>query len=90
MREPYETILGQYRDHCLMARFLDGDEPAFAELASSEVWYQISSSELLMWHVALAFHNGDGTARMADIHRLDYENRVRVADAILIAAGMVR
>lgn len=90
MREPYETLLGQYRDHCLMGRFLEDYDPDFAAMAASDVPLQISTSELLMWHVALAFWNGDRTARIADLHRLDYDNRVRVADALMIAAGMLR
>jgi len=90
MREPYETLLGKYRDHPLMGRFLDGYEPDFVGIAASEVPLMISSSELVMWNIALAFHNGDRTARFADLLALDYDNRIRVADAITIAAGMLR
>jgi len=89
MREPFETLLGQYRDHPLMGRFLDGYDPDFVGMAASEVPLMISSSELVMWNIALAFHNGDRAARFADLHGLDYDNRVRVADAVNIAAGMV-
>lgn len=90
MREPYETLLGQYRDHCLMGRFLEGYDPDFAGMAASDAWRMISHSELTMWHIALAFWNGDRTARIADLQGLDYDNRVRVADALNIVAGMVR
>lgn len=82
MREPYETLLGQYRDHELLDVFLEGDFPDFARLAASDIPFMLSGGELLMVHVALAFHNGDRTARIADIGKLDYDNRVRVMDAI--------
>ena len=90
MREPYETLLGQYRDHPLLGPYLEGYDPDFAALAASDVPLMISSGELLMLHVALAFHNGDRTARIADIGKLDYENRERVADAIYMHMQAVR
>lgn len=82
MRGVFEILLGQYRDHVLLGNYLTADEPDFAALAASDVPMMVSSSELLMLHVALAFHNGDRTARIADIHALDHDNRVRVMDAI--------
>lgn len=90
MREPYETLLGQYRDHPLLGRFLDGYDPDFAALAASEVPLMVSKGELLMLHVALAFYNGDRTARVADLAILDDENRQRVVDALYIAMGAYR
>lgn len=90
MREPYETLLGQYRNHELLGRFLDGYEPDFAALAASEVPMMISAGELLMLHVALAFYNGDRTAKVADLARLDEENLTRITDALHIAMGMFR
>lgn len=90
MREPYETLLGQYRDHPLIGNYLQGYDPDFAGLAASDVPLMISAGELLMLHVALAFWNGDRTARVADLARLDDENRQRVIDAIYIAMRAFR
>lgn len=90
MREPYETLLGQFRDHVLLGNYLQGYDPDFAGLAASEVPLMISSGELLMLHVALAFYNGDRTARIADLAKLDPENLERVTDALYISMGMFR
>lgn len=90
MREPYETLLGQYRDHPLLGSYLQGYDPDFAALAASEVPLMISSGELLMLHVALAFYNGDRTARIADLAKLDADNRERIVDAIRISMDMFR
>lgn len=87
MREPYETILGPYRGHILMGRFLEYDEPDFSGLASSDVAQQISTSETLMWNIALAYRNGDKEATLAEVfHSLDAWHRVRIAQAILWTA----
>lgn len=84
MREPYEIILGPYRGHPLMGRFLEGSDPDFAGLANSDVAQQISTSETLMWNIALAYRNGDQAARLADVfHGLDAPHKVRVAQALL-------
>lgn len=90
MREPYETLLGQYRDHPLLGDYLRGYDPDFAGLAGSDTVLMISSGELLMLHVALAFYNGDRTARVADLAKLDDDNRERVTDALRISMGMFR
>lgn len=91
MREPYRTIVGHHRDHVLLGPYLEEDEPDFTGLAASDVPFRVSSSELLMLRVALAFHNGDKTATLAEIlNRFDYDNLIRVSDAIRIWAGMHR
>ena len=90
MREPYETLLGQYRDHWLLARYLEGYEPNWSGLAGEDRLTDLSRGELLMVHVAWAFYNGDPTARVADLATLDDENRERVIDAVRIAMQMYR
>lgn len=90
MREPYETLLGQYRDHPLLGRFMEDYDPDFVGLAASEVPLMISAGELLMLHVGLAFYNGDRTAKIADLAKLDEANRERVIDALRIAMQMFR
>lgn len=90
MREPYETLLGQYRDHWLLWSFLEDDAPNFAGIAAADCLGALSTGEMIMLNVALAFWNGDRTARIADLAHLDDENRQRVAEAIYIAAGIRR
>jgi hypothetical protein len=90
MREPYETLLGQYRDHWLLWRHLQGYEPDFTGLAGEERLADCSRGEQLMVNVAWAFYNGDPTARVADLAILDDENRHRVLDAIRFAMEAYR
>ena len=90
MREPYETLLGQYRDHWLLGNYLQGYEPDWAGLAANDRLLCLSAGELLMCHVALAFYNGDRTARIADLATLDDENRQRVTDALYLAMATFR
>lgn len=90
MREPYETLLGQYADHWLLWKHLQGYEPDFAAIANDELLGNLSSGELLMLHVALAFWNGDRTARIADLYALDHENRERIVEAIRLTMEAVR
>lgn len=88
MREPYETLLGGYRDHWLLWPFLDGDVPDFAGIMGAEPFGQLSTGELIMCHIALAIWNGDRTARIADLAYLDEEHRRRVLDALYLTCGV--
>lgn len=90
MREPYETLLGQYRDHWLLWRYLQEYKPDFTGLAGEERLTDLSRGEQLMINVAWAFYNGDPTARVADLAILDDENRQRVIDAIRLAMEAYR
>jgi hypothetical protein len=92
MREPYETLLGQYRDHRLLWEYLQGYEPDWPALAGNErrLEQQLSRGERLMVHIAWAFYNGDPTARVADLAILDDDNRQRVMDAIHLAMEAFR
>lgn len=82
MREPYETLLGEYRDHSFLGRFLQGDRPDFVGLAAADPLGRLSSGELIVCQIALAIWNGDRTARIADLGALDTETRSRVVDAL--------
>lgn len=82
MREPYETLLGPYRDHWLLWPFLEGDLPDFAGIAGAEPLGQLSSGELIILNIALAIWNGDRAARIADLAGLDAAHRHRVIRAL--------
>lgn len=82
MREPYESLLGQYRSHWHLWPFLEGEDPDFVGIAASDPLGKLSSGELIMCQIALAFWNGDRAARIADLANLDRSNRRRVCDAL--------
>jgi hypothetical protein len=88
MREPYETLLGHYRNHVLLWPFLDGDVPDFVGIAAADPLGWLSTGELLVLHVALAFWNGDRTAKVADLAVLDDENLHRVVRALEYTCGV--
>lgn len=82
MREPYNTLLGQYWNHWLLWKFLEDDVPDFAGIAACDLLGALSGGEIVMLHIAWAIYNGDRTARIADIAKLDTENRQRVLWAL--------
>lgn len=82
MREPYETLLGQFKDHWFLGQFLWLDIPDFAAIAAADPLGRLSTGELILCQVALAFWNGDRAARIADLATLDTDNRLRVARAL--------
>lgn len=84
MREPYETLLGPYRDHWLLSRHLRGRVPDWAGLASEDLLGRLSSGEVVMLHIGLAIWNGDRTARIADLALLDFEHRRRALAALTL------
>jgi len=83
VREPYETLLGQYRDHWALWPFLEGDIPDWGGMARGDVLQYLSSGETVMIGVALAFWNGNRDVTVADLLRvLDEKNRRRVVLAL--------
>lgn len=88
MREPYETLLGEYRDHSFLWRFLEGETPDFVGLAAADPLGRLSSGELIVCQIALAIWNGDRTARIADLGALDTDTRARVLDALHLTCGV--
>ncbi len=84
MTEPYETLLGQYRDHWFMHAFLTGDVPDFWPIIQHHSFDALSTGEQVMVMVAFALWNGDGSARIADLQKIDAVNRRRVIDALAL------
>lgn len=83
MREPYETLLGQYREHWFLWKYLQEHEPDFVGIAAADTLGALSSGEFTMCQVALAFWNHDRTARFVEVLLLlDAENRYRVSRAL--------
>jgi len=48
MKEPWETLLGQYRDHWMLADHLARDVPNPREIQDDERWWSLSSGEQAM------------------------------------------
>lgn len=83
MREPYETLLGHYRDDPILCGYLRGDEPdwyGLAALSERPQWHALGSGQHALIDFAAALKNVryrcDGTTQM----------RVMVAMQ-LVAAG---
>lgn len=86
MRDPFEIILGPYKDHEILGRHLQGEEPNWSGLATDEKVDWLSSGEKIMLRVAAAFAGRDYTVLMADLGDVDATCRMRVAHAIIWTA----
>lgn len=87
MRQPYATIFAGWDDHPIVGRYFKGDEPDWHRLfvdgdSLAPDLDMLSSGEITLLWIGLAFWNGNPTARVADIAKLDRPNRMRVAAAI--------
>lgn len=82
MREPYATLMDPYRDHWLLAPYLQDDVPDFAGIAAATEICRLSSGELLICQIGLAIWSGDRTAAIADLGDLDTNTRLRVLRAL--------
>lgn len=87
MRDPYETLLGTLKSHWWLADYLHGDLPDWGGIARDERMASLSSGEAVLIDIALALCNGDPSARIADIAKLDAVNRCRVVNALYLAYG---
>lgn len=81
MIEPYETLLGQYKDHPVVGIHLQDKEPDWSSIWTNSM-PSLSSGEKIMFEVALALYNGNGVARIADIFMVDYENQLKIIAAM--------
>lgn len=87
MRQPYETLLGHLKGHPFLGQYLKGDVPDWGALFASDQELSpeldlLSSGEVTLLWIALAFWNGNPTSRVADLARLDRPNRMRVGSAL--------
>jgi len=89
MRQPYETIFAHFRDHPVLGHYFEGDVPDWhglfkdAETLSPELDLLSSGEVTLLW-VGLAIWNGNRTATVADLGKLDRTNRLRVLSALAL------
>jgi hypothetical protein len=80
VREPWETLLGQYRDHWFLAPFLDGDTPLLRAIQNDDRWWTLSSGEQAMVAAAAAI------VRLNECWlAVDDDDRARIDTALRIA-----
>jgi len=89
MRQPYETIFAPFRNHPILKPYFQGEVPDWqrlfsdAETLSPELDLLSSGEVTLLW-VGLAIWNGNRTATVADLGKLDRSNRLRVLSALAL------
>jgi hypothetical protein len=83
VRQPYATLFAGWEDHWALGRYLQGDVPNWDGIMASSKLDALSSGEITLLWIGLAFWNGDRTATVADLVKvLDRPNRMRVAAAL--------
>lgn len=80
MKEPWETLLGQYRTNWWLHEYLDGDTPRIQAIKDDERWWSLSSGEQAMLLVAEAML----TINQAWL-AVDGANRMRIDLALRLA-----
>lgn len=82
MKEPYEVLLGNYKDHPMIGIYLDGDVPAFSYLFT--IIDMLSTEERIMVKVAFALHQEENSASVHDLLELSDLMFDRVVEALRI------
>jgi hypothetical protein len=77
MKEPWETLLGQFRHHWMLGEFLDEDGPRIRAILEDERFWSLSSGEQAMVYAAEALLRLGECWLAVDAH-----NRVRIDLAI--------
>lgn len=83
MQEPYELLLGTYKDHPMMGTFLTGDVPAFEYLYT--LIDMLSTEERIMVRVAYALHEEQRGATVRELLDLSDLMFDRVVEALRIS-----
>lgn len=84
MREPYETLMGRFRDHWFLWPFLDGEVPDFDGISSAGPLGQLSTGEMVICNLARDIHQHTRTVAVTDLGLLDVETRRQVLDALYL------
>lgn len=80
MKEPWETLLGQYRQHWMLADHLGGDAPHVRAIKDDQRWVCLSDGERAMILAAEAM------LRLNECYlAVDDANRVRLYHALKMA-----
>jgi hypothetical protein len=78
--EPYDLLLGQYRDHALLSPYLKDSIPTFEYIYP--ILDMLSSEERIMVKVAFAFYSEDRSATVRELLELSDICFDRVVQAI--------
>lgn len=84
MREPFETLLGQYREHWMMARYLAGNLPDVEAIQTDDRWNCLSTGEQAMVLAADAILHTN-RALIGCLEMVDETNQARIHRALRIA-----
>lgn len=83
MRQPYATLFAGYDQHPILGRHLAfRDVPPWDEIMTDPDLDSLSSGEVTLLWIGLAIWNGDRTAAIADLAKLDHKTRLRVLAAL--------
>lgn len=82
MRQPYETLFAPWRDHWMLGPYLQDDVPDWEGIMADDRLDSLSSGEITLLWVGLAIWNGDRTATIADLAKLDRNTRLRALAAL--------
>lgn len=82
MRQPYETLFAPWRDHRILGRYLQDDVPEWERIMADDQLDSLSSGEITLLWIGLAIWNGDRTATIADLAKLDRNTRLRALAAL--------
>lgn len=82
MRQPYATIFAGLEDHWLLGPHLHGDVPNWEGIMNDRRLDSLSSGEITLLWIGLAVYNGDETAKIADLKKIDRRTRLRVLSAL--------
>jgi len=82
MRQPYETLFAPWRAHWMLGRYLQDDVPDWEGIMADDRLDSLSSGEITLLWIGLAIWNGDRTATIADLAKLDRNTRLRALAAL--------
>lgn len=83
MRQPYATLFAELEQHHVLGRHLAlRDVPDWEAIMADPELDSLSSGEVTLLWIGLAIWNGDRTATIADLGKLDHKTRLRVLAAL--------
>lgn len=83
MRQPYATLFAGYDQHHMLGRHMAfRDVPDWDGIMADPELDSLSSGEITLLWIGLAIWNGDRTATIADLGKLDHKTRLRVLAAL--------
>lgn len=83
MRQPYASLFAGFEAHWLLGQHLQDDVPDWDGLMpDGRPDPRLSSGETTLLWIGLAIWNGDQTATIADLAKVDRNTRLRILAAL--------